>query len=73
MATLPALCEGMGLVIEQVHGVGVFSELVPGAELDSRPGATEALAELEELATSLPPFRDIASRVHLLARRAPST
>lgn len=69
---LRAMCGQVGLLVEQVHGVGVFSELVPGAELDGHPGAAEALAEMEELASGLAPYRDIASRIHLLARRAPS-
>jgi 2-polyprenyl-3-methyl-5-hydroxy-6-metoxy-1,4-benzoquinol methylase len=72
VAALRAMCERLGLVVEGVHGVGVFTELVPGADLDAQTGAAphgEALAELEELATSRAPFRDIASRIHLLARR----
>ncbi len=72
VASVRTMCEQIGLVVEQVHGVGVFSELVPGAELDSHPDAIDALAELEELASNRPPFRDIASRIHLLARRTPA-
>ena len=62
------LCERAGLVIEQAHGVGVFSELVPGAALDL-PGAAESLAELEAAAAVREPLCEIASRVHILARR----
>ena len=71
-AAVRAMCEQIGLVIDQVHGIGVFSEIVPGAEFDSRPDAVDALAELEELAASRPPFREIAGRIHLLARRSPA-
>jgi len=71
VATVRAICDRIGLVVEQVHGVGVFSELVPGAELDARPDAVDALAELEELASVQSPYREIASRIHLLARRSP--
>ncbi|MEP6598878.1 MAG: methyltransferase domain-containing protein [Actinomycetota bacterium] len=65
-----ALCTNTGLLVEQVHGVGVFAELIPGAVLDARPGGVEALAELEQAAAQRGPFRDIAGRLHLLCRRA---
>lgn len=63
-----ALAREHGLLVEQVHGVGVFAELVPGRAVDS-PDAREALAELEARAATRSPFTEIASRVHLLARR----
>ncbi len=69
-SAVTTLCARVGLVVEQVHGVGVFTELVPGAELEGRPGGLAALDELEELAAGREPFRDIASRLHVLARRA---
>jgi S-adenosylmethionine-dependent methyltransferase len=62
------LCRAAGFQVEQVHGVGVFAELVPGSALDA-PGAGEALADLESESAVRPPFSDIASRVHTLARR----
>ena len=63
-----ALCRSAGLLIEKVHGIGVFAELVPGSALDA-PGALEALADLEAETAAREPFSDIASRVHFLARR----
>jgi S-adenosylmethionine-dependent methyltransferase len=63
-----ALCGVNGLVVEAVHGIGVFTELVPGASLDA-PGALEDLAQLEAETATRRPFADIASRVHVLARR----
>lgn len=63
-----ALCRDNGLVVEAVHGIGVFSELLPGRALDA-PGAREALDELEAACAGRPPLRDIASRVHVMARR----
>lgn len=63
-----ALCRAAGLQIEQVHGIGVFAELVAGSALEA-PGALEALADLEAETAVRPPFSDIASRVHILARR----
>jgi SAM-dependent methyltransferase len=67
-AVVGARVQRAGLEIEQVHGVGVFSELVPGAALDS-PGAAEALAALEEESSVRSPFSEIAGRVHILGRR----
>lgn len=67
-AAVRALAHDAGLLVEQVHGVGVFAELVPGSALDG-PGALEALAELEAECSAREPFRDIAARVHVLARR----
>ena len=63
-----ALARDAGLLVEQVHGVGVFSELIPGSALDL-PGAADALAELEAESSVRAPFSDIAARVHVLARR----
>lgn len=63
-----ALCRSAGLHIEQVHGIGVFAEVIPGSALDA-PGALEALSELEAETATRSPFCDIASRVHILARR----
>jgi len=63
-----ALAHDHGLLVEQVHGVGVFAEIVPGRAVDS-PDAREALADLEAEAATRSPFTEIASRVHVLARR----
>jgi ubiquinone/menaquinone biosynthesis C-methylase UbiE len=59
-----------GLTVESVHGVGVVSDLVPGALIDGAPGVAEALRELELAAAVLPPYRDIATQLHVLARRS---
>jgi hypothetical protein len=63
-----SLCRDAGLVLEAVHGIGVFTDLVPGRALDA-PGTREALAELEAASATRDPFREIAARVHLRARR----
>jgi S-adenosylmethionine-dependent methyltransferase len=65
---IAALCGSAGLSIESRHGIGVFSEFVPGSALDA-PGAREVLDNLEAEASARSPFVDIASRVHVLARR----
>ncbi len=62
------LCTAAGLIVGRRHGIGVFSDLVPGAALDS-PGARDALAQLDLEAADRSPFAEIAGRVHLLARR----
>jgi SAM-dependent methyltransferase len=61
-------CRAAGLLIDQVSGIGVFTELVPGSAVDA-PGGRDALAELEAMAATHPPFSEIAARVHVLARR----
>jgi SAM-dependent methyltransferase len=66
--TVARLCAEAGLVVEARHGIGVFSDLVPGSALDA-PGARDALDELDAAAAARPPFADIAARVHLLVRR----
>jgi SAM-dependent methyltransferase len=68
-AELQALVTGVGLVVEAVHGARIFADLVPGALLDGVPGAADALRELEMAASALPPYRDIATQLHVLARR----
>ncbi len=68
LTMLQDLCVAAGLVVERVDGLGVFAEIVPGIELD-RPGALSALAELEAATSGLAPYRDIAARLHLIARR----
>ncbi|HEX8095824.1 methyltransferase domain-containing protein [Jatrophihabitans sp.] len=61
-------CLAAGLQVQSVEGLGVFTDLVPGIELE-RPGAIAALAELESAVAGQPPYRDIASRLHVQARR----
>lgn len=63
------LCIAAGLHLEARHGIGIFSDLVPGAALDA-PGARDALERLDAAAAGRRPFADIAGRVHLLLRRS---
>jgi len=65
---LSAHCLAAGLEVQSIEGLGVFTDLVPGIELD-RPGALATLAELESAVAARPPYRDIATRLHLQARR----
>ena len=66
---LQALVADAGLVVEQVHGVRVVADLVPSAVLDTEPGAAAALLALERALSERPPFRDVATQLHLLAQR----
>jgi hypothetical protein len=69
LGSAEALLAKAGLRVEQVHGVRVVADLVPGALLDTEPGALDALLALELAAAEQPPYRDIATQLHLLARR----
>ncbi len=55
-----------GLTVEQVHGVRVVADLVPGVLADTDP---EGLAAFELAASQQPPYRDIATQLHFLARK----
>jgi len=58
-----------GLTVDLVQGSGVLSDVVPGPVLELNPGAADALAELELRVSTLPPLRDIATRLHAIAHR----
>ncbi len=68
-ATLAALLEGGGLQVEVLQGDGVLEGWVPGAVRDGGPAATRAVVELEELAGQVTALREVAARLHGLARR----
>jgi len=64
--TLRRLLVDAGLTIELVQGSGVLTDLVPGAVHELDPGA---LADLELRVATLTPLRDVATRLHAIARR----
>lgn len=64
---LTELLGGTRLEVGAVHGVRVFSDLVPGSLVDAEPQATEALAQLEAVAAELPAFHAVATQLHVLA------
>ncbi len=68
------LCAEVGLTVEQVRGVGVFSELIPLGAPNGVTAAGRSVAdladELEARSSGLSPFREIAARLHVTARRA---
>ena len=63
------LVTSAGLVVEQLHGVRVVADLIPSAALDLEPGAPAALLALERSLADRPPFRDVATSLHVLAVR----
>ncbi|MFF7139960.1 methyltransferase [Streptomyces nodosus] len=63
---LTGLVEDAGLRVAAVHGVRVFSDLVPGVLVDTEPGALEALLRLEAAAAEAPAFHSVATQLHVL-------
>jgi S-adenosylmethionine-dependent methyltransferase len=61
-----ALLRAAGLTVEAIHGVRVLADLLPGAVADADP---EALLAFELAAADRPPYRDIATQLHLYARK----
>ncbi|NUW39883.1 methyltransferase domain-containing protein [Nonomuraea rhodomycinica] len=66
---LSELLAATGFAVGAVHGVRVFADLVPSRLVDGEPGAAEALVALEQAAAGHPVLRDIATQLHVLARR----
>jgi SAM-dependent methyltransferase len=64
--TAEALLRSAGLEVEETHGVRVLADLLPAAVVEEDP---QTLLDLELVLSSRPPFRDIASQLHLFARR----
>jgi S-adenosylmethionine-dependent methyltransferase len=56
-----------GLSVELLQGSGVLTDLVPGSVLELNPGA---LADLELRVATVPALRDVATRLHAIARRS---
>jgi S-adenosylmethionine-dependent methyltransferase len=67
---LTGLVQQTGFVPDAVHGVRVFTDLVPGSLLDLEPGATAALVELEQAVATRPEYLPLATQLHLLAHRS---
>ncbi|MEU4624405.1 methyltransferase domain-containing protein [Actinoplanes sp. NPDC023801] len=66
VAGATALLTDAGLEVEQTHGVRVIADLLPATVLEEDP---QAVLELELELSSRAPFRDVASQLHLFARR----
>jgi ubiquinone/menaquinone biosynthesis C-methylase UbiE len=61
------LLETGGYAVTAVHGVRVFSDLVPPTLLDLEPGAGAALLDLERAVATRPEYLTIATQLHALA------
>jgi SAM-dependent methyltransferase len=72
VAALHALLQAGALRVEILQGDGVLEGWVPGVVRDGGPGAARAVAELEDLAIHATALREVAARLHALARRPPA-
>lgn len=64
--TAAELLRSAGLEVVETHGVRVLADLLPAAVLEEDP---QAVLDLELALAARPPFRDIASQLHLFARK----
>lgn len=64
--TATELLRSAGLEVVETHGVRVLADLLPAAVLEEDP---QAVLDLELALAARPPFRDIASQLHLFARK----
>lgn len=67
-AEVADLLADAGFTVESVHGVRVFTDLVPGALIDQEPGGTAALVELERAVAPHEDYLPLAAQLHFLAR-----
>jgi len=67
VTSLAELVTKSGLTVEVLQGHGVLAGLLPSTVREAGP--SDALADLELAAATQPPLRDIAARLHTLARR----
>ncbi|GAA1627884.1 methyltransferase domain-containing protein [Actinoplanes couchii] len=65
--TAGELLTAAGLQVEETHGVRVIADLLPATVLEEDP---QAVLELEIELSARAPFRDIASQLHLFARKS---
>lgn len=61
-----ALLAKAGLIVDETHGVRIVADLVPGGVAEREH---ESLVAFELAVAARPPYRDIATQLHLLARR----
>lgn len=69
-ATVRDLLAGLPARVRTVHGVRLFTDLLPGALVDGDPAAAEALLELERAASDHPTHRALvalAAHLHVVA------
>lgn len=66
---LTALVAELGLATTSVHGVRVFTDVVPNGQVEAEPAAHAALRALESAASTDPAFHAVAAQLHVLAER----
>ncbi len=64
-----ALLREHGFDLRTLHGVRVFTDLVPSPLVDTEPGGPAALLTLERATADVPELAAVAGQLHLLARR----
>lgn len=64
---ITSLLADAGLAPDAIHAARVFADLVPGALVDSQPGAVQALLELEQAVFERPEYLALATHLHVLA------
>lgn len=69
LAEIHDLVVGAGLSIVASHGSRVFADVVPGGLFDADPQSIDALIALELHAAQVPALREIATQLHVLARK----
>ncbi|MBO0842322.1 MAG: SAM-dependent methyltransferase, partial [Nocardioides sp.] len=63
------LLAGAGFTVDDVRGVRVFADLVPGSLLDLEPSTAADLATLEQAVSQRGDYLPLATQLHLLATR----
>jgi SAM-dependent methyltransferase len=71
LAEIHDLVTGVGLSVVASHGSRVFADVVPGGLFDADPQSVDALITLELQAAEVPALREIATQLHVLARKQP--
>lgn len=64
-----AMITAAGFRVDRVEGIGVLSQHVPAAMIESQTGPADQLYELESRLSTDPAFRAIATWAHILAAR----
>jgi S-adenosylmethionine-dependent methyltransferase len=67
-AAVRELLSGRPLQVRTVHGVRLFTDLLPGALVDADPEAAQALLDLEQAASEDPTLAAVASQLHVVAQ-----
>ena len=72
-ADLLALFDADPVRIRALHGVRLFTDLLPGALVDGDAEAATALLDLERVTSEHPELAAVAAALHLVVQRAPGT